>query len=319
MHAEIAVAEQPAFTETSRYEKCIEVSKRIRWDLDKDVIRGRQFDFTTSFLPDGLSLTNELPFLGAPERRLMSQIQGRTYANLFGLCERFINAKMLEVSRHHWFGDQRALEALVRFSDEELKHQEMFRRIEQMIARGMPAGYRFLPEAGEVAAAVLGKSTWAVLALTCHIELFTLVHHRESIEPNPDLSPLFKDVFLHHWLEESQHAILDELEWRREDARLTPQERESAVDDFIALVGAVDGILQLQAAEDANCFAGFCTGRFDANQLEQVRAGVLRAYRWQYILSGAQNPRFTEILGSLITAEQGRRIERALAPLLPRT
>jgi hypothetical protein len=30
----------------------------------------------------------------------------------------------------HWFGDQVALEALVRFSDEELKHQALFRRIE---------------------------------------------------------------------------------------------------------------------------------------------------------------------------------------------
>ena len=37
---------------------------------------------------------------------------------------------MLEVSRDHWLGDQIALEALVRFTDEELKHQELFRRIE---------------------------------------------------------------------------------------------------------------------------------------------------------------------------------------------
>ncbi len=39
------------------------------------------------------------------------------------------------------------------------------------------------------------------------------------------------------------------------------------------------------------------------------------AYRWQYILSGAQHPRFVDILGSLITAEQGERISQALAPL----
>jgi hypothetical protein len=56
----------------------------------------------------------------------VSQIQGRTYANVFGLVERFINAKVLELSHDHWFGDQ--LEALVRFSDEELKHQALFRR-----------------------------------------------------------------------------------------------------------------------------------------------------------------------------------------------
>jgi len=27
-----------------RYAKCIEVSKRIRWEIDRDVIRGRKFD-----------------------------------------------------------------------------------------------------------------------------------------------------------------------------------------------------------------------------------------------------------------------------------
>ena len=71
---------------------------------------------------------------------------------MFGLVERFIGAKMLEVSRDHWLGDQVALEALVRFTDEELKHQELFRRIEAMIADGMPAGYRFVPQPNDVAA-----------------------------------------------------------------------------------------------------------------------------------------------------------------------
>ena len=112
----------------------IAASKRIRWDIDADVIRGRTLDVEQKFLPDGLSLVDELPFLTASERRFMSQVQGRTYANLFGLVERYINAKMLDLSRDHWFGDQVALEALVRFSDEELKHQELFRRVEALAA-----------------------------------------------------------------------------------------------------------------------------------------------------------------------------------------
>jgi hypothetical protein len=303
-------------SESHRYEKCLETSKRIRWDIDRDVFRGRQFDFDASFLPEGLSLVSQLPFLDAGGRRLMSQIQGRTYANLFGLVERFINAKMLELSREHWLGDQKALEALVGFSQEELKHQEMFRRIERMIAAGMPAGYRFLPQPDDVAAVVLGKSTWAVLALTCHIELFTQVHYRKSIEPDPSLSPLFKDVFLHHWKEESQHAILDELEWRREDRRLTPAARDRAVDDFLALVGAVDGMLQAQAGADVAYFLTLTSDRYAAEEIGRIEAGMLRAYRWQYILSGAEHPRFTELLMSMITPAQGERVMQALAPLM---
>jgi len=301
--------------DTNRYAKCIEVSKRIRWDIDRDVIRGRKFDFTKKFLPDGISKVDRLPFLTQRDQRLISQIQGRTYANMFGLVERFIGAKILEVSRDHWLGDQTALEALVRFSDEELKHQELFRRIERMTAEGMPEGYTFLPQPNDVAAAVLGKSTWAVLALTCHIELFTQTHYRRSIDPDASLSELYKDVFLFHWKDESQHAILDELEWTRADRALTPAERDGAVDDFIALVGAVDGILQAQAAADVSYFRKIAEGSFDAGQVAQLADQVLRAYRWQYILSGAQHPRFLKLLTGMITPAQVERVTKALAPI----
>jgi hypothetical protein len=283
--------------------------------FERDVFRGRTPELSTAFLPAGLSKVDELSFLSTKDRLLLSQIQGRTYANIFGLVERFINAKVLELSRDHWLGDQKALEALVRFSDEELKHQEMFRRLEEMIDAVMPSGYRLTMEPDAVAGAVLGKSTWAVLALTTHIELFTQAHYRESIEPRADLSPLFKDVFLFHWKEESQHAIVDELEWVREDAKLDAAQRDAAVSDFIELVGAVDGLLQGQAAADAAYFDRVCSVACSGEQAARVQAGVLRAYRWQYILSGAQHPRFLEILGRLVTAKQGQRIGDALAPL----
>jgi len=302
--------------ESKRYAKAVEVSKRIRWDIDRDVIKGREFDFTKKFLPDGLSKVDRLDFLSPDEQRLLSQIQGRTYANIFGLVERFIAAKVLEVSHDHWLGDQSALEALVRFGDEEIKHQELFRRIERMTAEGMPEGYSFVPEPNAVASAVLSKSTWAVLALTCHIELFVLAHYRQSIDPDPNLSPLWKDVFLYHWKEESQHAIIDELEWKREDAKLSPEARDAAVEDLIALVGAVDGILQAQAAADTHYFVEVCGRSLAASDIEKLRVGVLAAYRWQYIVSGVQEPRFVEVLNGLITPKNGARIGEALAPIL---
>ncbi len=302
--------------DSSRYARCIDVSKRIRWDIDRDVIRGRRFDLSRKFLPDGISKIGALEFLDAGERRRLSQIQGRTYANMFGLVERFISAKILEISHEHWLGDQVKLEALVRFTDEELKHQELFRRIEQLAAEDMPAGYRFLPQPNDVAGVVLGKSTWAVLALTCNIELFTQAHYRSSIEPDENLSELYKDVFLFHWKEESQHAILDELEWRREDANLSDKERDAAVDDLIALVGAVDGLLQVQAGVDADYFLASAARSFTANDQSRIREGVLKAYRWQYIGSGVSDPRFTGILASMTTDAQRSRMGAALAPIV---
>ena len=301
--------------ESDPYARCISASKRVRWEIDADVIRGRGFDRSQKYLPDGLSLVHEFTTLSSDDKRFVSQIQGRTYANIFGLVERFINAKVLEVSRDYWFSNQVALEALVRFSDEELKHQELFRRINDMVGETLPTGYRFDVDPNAVAGAVLSKSTWAVLALTLDIELFTQLHYRQSIDPDGELSELFKDVFLYHWKEESQHAILDELELKRHDAGLTIAERDQAVDEFIELVGAVDGILQAQAASDAGYFAANCGRVVDAEEAGAINAGFLKAYRWQYIHSGAGHPMFRKALSSLITKDQGERIEAALATL----
>ena len=244
----------PRLSDRDRYARCIRASKMVSWDIDRDVIGGRTFDTSQKYLPDGLSLAPNFFTLSGSEKRFVSQIQGRTYANVFGLVERFINAKVLEVSRDYWLGDQVALEALVRFSDEELKHQALFRRIDKMIGETLPAGYRFDVDPDAIAAVILGKSTWAVLALTLHIELFTQLHYRHSIDPDDQLSELFKNVFLYHWKEESQHAILDELEWERHDATVTAKDRDKAVDEFIELVAAIDGILQAQAVADARYF-----------------------------------------------------------------
>jgi hypothetical protein len=301
--------------DTNSYAKCIKASKQVRWDIEEDVIRGRVFDTATKYLPDGLTLAAEFTSLSADEKRFVSHIQGRTYANVFGLVERFINAKVLEISADYWTGDQVALEAMVRFSDEELKHQALFRRVDAMIADTLPAGYSFDVDADAVAGVVLGKSTWAVLVLTLDIELFTQLHYRQSIDHDPMLSDLFKDVFLFHWKEESQHAILDEMELRRHHEGLSADEIDSSVTDFIELVAAVDGILQGQAVADATYFKASCGRLVDDAELAAIEAQFLKAYRWQYIHSGAMHPKFVEVLMALVTPEQGERIGAALETL----
>jgi hypothetical protein len=43
---------------------------------------------------------------------------------------------------------------------------------------------------------------------------------------------------------------------------------------------------------------------------------VLGAYRWQYIVSGVEEPRFAKMLARMITADQSNRIGKALAPIM---
>jgi hypothetical protein len=163
---------------------------------------------------------------------------------------------------------------------------------------------------------LLQASTWALLGLTCHIELLTQLHYRSSMQADAQLSELFKDVFLFHWKEESQHAVLDELEWRREDARLTPAERERAVDELAGLLGTLDTLLVVQAQSDTRYFSDAAGLPLTPSQMARVGDCLLRAYRWQYIGSGVEDARFQTVLGSMTTSAQRQRIDLALAALL---
>jgi hypothetical protein len=299
-----------------RYAQVVRLSKKSEWQIDRDLLQDRGFDFSAKFLPDGLSRVDKLPFLTPDDARRLSQIQGRTYAYIFGLVERFISAKMLDQGRAHALDNQLALEALVRFTNDEIKHQELFRRMELMIGEQMTLGYRQVANPSDVARAVLGASTWAVLALTCHIELFVQSHYVESIVKGADLCPLFKDVFMYHWKDESQHVVLDELEWKDEHARLSPADRDTAVNDLIALVAAIDGILQAQSAADTQYFMRNAAHAYSEQEGATVKDVVLAAYRWQYIVSGVRHPHFGRLLTSMTTAAQMERVQAALAPIL---
>ncbi|MEH6593307.1 MAG: diiron oxygenase [Halioglobus sp.] len=301
---------------TNQYQQCIMNSKKVNWDIDSDVIRYRTLDSNHKFLPDSLSLVNHLSFLSQQDQRFISQIQGRSYAYIFALVERFINAKIMEMSLDHSLGDQVALQALTQFSMEELKHQELFRRIGSMADQVLPAGYAETASPNDVAMAVLQKSTWGVLALTCHIEIFTQVHYKQSIDSDTTLSPLFKDVFKYHWLEESQHATLDELEWQRIHEACSEDEVTQGVDDLIDLVVAVDGILQSQAQADTRYFLENCEANLDQTEIDTIGDTMLRAYRWQYIVSGVQVERFQSALMEKLTTVQIEKVLGALQPLI---
>ncbi len=111
-----------------------------------------------------------------------------------------------------------------------------------------------------------------------------------------------------HWKEECQHATVDELEWRRLDAGTSAAARDVAIDELIELVGAVDGIVQAQAAADGDYFAATCGRDLRAFEADLVRQTLLEACRYQYILSGARHPHFACTLAELTTNAQLGRI-----------
>lgn len=298
------------------YARAIDASGRLRWDIELDVIDRRRFDFAHTFMPDALARIEIFDGLSHGERRLISQIQARTYAYVVGLFDRCIGVKMLQLSSRHWFGDPVAREALVRCADGSRKHQKMFRRVRAMIAADMPPGYDTSADPNDFARTALSRSTWAVLALATVVAQMAQAHWQQAVATDPRTSPLWNDILRFHWMEERQHAALAELEWGHEDARLSDSQRDAAVDDLIALFGAIDRILQAQAIADADCFASICLWETGTPALDYVRCSLLMAYRRQHVASGVRHARVGEILDSLLSPPQRDRIRSALAPLL---
>jgi hypothetical protein len=109
--------------------------------------------------------------------------------------------------------------------------------------------------------------------------------------------------------------MMDELEWPREDSKISDEERDRAVDELIALVAEVDNILQNQSAADVDYFTKLCNRSFSDNEIRHIKDGVLKAYRWQYIFSGVEHPRFQKLYNGLTTEDQRQRVNKALASL----
>jgi hypothetical protein len=298
-----------------RYAKAVEASKRIRWDLDRDVLRGRSLDANRAFLPGALTRVRDLAFLTPREARFYARVQGRTYANLLAALERGIASSALALAHDRPDGDV-AGEALRRMSDEALKHRTMFRRLDALAAAGMPDGYAFVAGAEAFADEMLGRSRWAALALTLHVEVAAQAHYRTSLDDDETLCEVWKDVLLQHWKEESPHTVLDELEWRREHARGDALARERGVDDLVALYGALDLRLRGQAHADAAYFIAHAGRMLLSAEEAAIRDAMLRAYRRQHVALGAQEPRFVEVLRALATPAQFARLGAALAPVL---
>ena len=137
-------------------------------------------------------------------------------------------------------------------------------------------------------------------ALTLDIEIFSQVHYRASIEPDTDLSDLWKDVFLFHMREESQHAILDELEWVRENAKLTPEARDAAVDDVIALVALAAIDLDHQLLPDSLTLPLLIGGATTSRQHTAVKIAPEFSGPTVHVLDAS---RAVGVAGSLLSTE----------------
>ena len=275
---------------------------------------GTRLDFTRPFLPDALASDRRLPDLNEGERLKLNQITGNAYVNLFAFVEEYIVATAVKHAQAEMHGDHDAVRALVRFAEEEIKHQQLFWRYLETFKGSFGTECGVLGDAAAVAGVILSKTPIAVLLVTLHLEIMTQAHYTESVRDDAKLDPLFARLLKHHWLEEAQHAKIDALELDKLASDATAEQITKAFDDYLDLIGAFEGLLAAQAKMDVESFAK-ATGRKPGDaESEAIMKAQHAAYRNTFLVMGMQNRMFTDVVKTL-SVEDARRVAARAASL----
>jgi hypothetical protein len=295
------------------YASCLANSDKVTWTLDDVMPSGTELDFSRPFLPEQLVMLKTVTCLNDQEKKRLNQIVGNAYINLFGFVEEYILATVVQHANAEMFGDRTAVRALCRFAEEEAKHMQLFDRYREAFNRGFGHNCGVLESAVQVAEVIMSKSPIAVMVLTLHIELMTQQHYTECIKDNTQIDPFFASLLRFHWLDESQHAKLDALELEKLAVMAAPEELEQAVDQYLEILGAFDGLLQQQAEMDIASLSADVQRTFNEAEREQMMNALKSSYRKTFIVYGMTNPGFVKIMGSMSKHGQARIADKVSA------
>jgi hypothetical protein len=258
-----------------------------------------KIDFSRPFLPEGLFAIEKLACLTPAQRLMLNQISGNSYLNLFAFVEEYITAMAVQHAQAELFGDHVAVRALVRFAEEESKHQQLFWRYCSTFERDFGHKCHLLGAAAEVAGVILGKGPLAVTLITLHLELMTQAHYTESVRGNQNLDPLFCDLLRHHWMEEAQHARLDALELDKLLDISSPDQIATCFDEYIGLLDAFDGLLLAQSKLDLQTLSEALGQTFSDTDNDTIVRSQHSAYRNTFLVSGMSNKSFLETVKTI--------------------
>jgi hypothetical protein len=288
------------------YASCIRGSEKVSWKIDAVMPPDTKIDFSRPFMPEGLFAIEKISCLSQSQRLTLNQVSGNSYLNLFAFVEEYITAMAVQHAQAELFGDHVAVRALVRFAEEEAKHQQLFWRYCSTFERDFGHKCHLLGAAAEVAGVILGKSPLTVTLITLHLELMTQAHYTESVRGNQNLDPLFCDLLRHHWMEEAQHARLDALELDKLLDVSSPDQIATCFDEYIGLLDAFDGLLLAQSKLDVQTLTDALGQTFSDADAEMIVRSQHRAYRNTFLVSGMTNKSFLETVRMISPAAADR-------------
>jgi hypothetical protein len=299
----------------AEYQSCVQNSERVAWKIDEVLPRNTVIDFSRRMLPDALTGTAGIRCLTAAEQLKLNHIRTNSYAHLFLFLEEYVVALMTQRAGLELHGNPTQMRALIRFTEEEIKHQQLFARYTALFAQGFKQAPALLDNHVQVARAIMTKSQLAILIFNLHMELMTQLHYVETIRDNSDeqLDPLICNMLKHHWLEETQHARLDFLEAQKVLAQTEDKAAalELAMTEYAELLAAVRGTLLAQLELDIQTLEKSLGRTFTAEERKEIFDAQERSYVWTFIGSGMKAPLYLSRLRALAPMTEQHVIELA--------
>ncbi len=293
------------------YQQTIDASERVAWRIDDILPETASLDFTRPHLPEALTHISELDCLNAEEKLKLNHIRGHSYMNLFAFVEEYIIAQVVRHAQAEMFGDHDAIRALLRFGEEEVKHQTLFLRYCQKFRQEFGSECRVLGQPADVAQIILSKSPIAVMLTTLHLELMTQAHFVGAIKDHSELDPTFVSILRHHWQEEAQHTKIDVLELDKLVEEATEADIQTALADYLGILAAFDGLLLQQVDMDIESLQEASGRSLQPAEHEAVRRSQQSSYRLDFLVMGMQNPLFLDVVESLAPGRGRALVEQA--------
>jgi hypothetical protein len=239
-----------AFARGLGYSGVVAASEGVAWSVD-EIFRERGFDASAPIVPSSWVGADALAFLDARDRLVLNHCRAFSYVHILRNFEEFAPPHLVGAAAAHWHDERVRLRALLRFADEEMKHQQLFLRAERILEEccGFTFGGYFDDgglRVAEVTHALLEHSPLARFLVVLALEWGTQRHYVESVRGTHAADALYADLLRAHWVEEAQHTKVDMLEIATLAATMGAAARTAAFDELLAIGDLVDGVLAEQ-------------------------------------------------------------------------
>lgn len=281
------------------FKDCLEHAERINWRVEELIGPDKPLDFAKPFMPESLARTEALDFLSPTERLDLNQIRGHAYLTIFGLVEEFILPFVVDHARPRISGEEHRSRAYLEFVAEEAKHIHLFRRFREAFVEGFGVDCQVIGPAEYIGQHILSHPPLSVALLILHIEWMTQRHFTESMRDEQDMDSRFKDLLLHHWMEEQQHAQLDTLIVEEISAGYCPMQIKAGIEGYKQLGVFLDEGLKSQTMFDMEALERVSERTLTEDEREAFMAVQHQANRWTYIGSGMSHPNFLAVVERL--------------------